>query len=425
MKKVIITLILLLVFGFLGYYIYINYINKEPKIIPEEEKALIDEYYMYGNHFNIKGSLEVSDKSYQTIKLVLYNGKEIEFDIISNIEDNKINFYTSKYINEGLYLDDLSRDVYYLFLRLTYKNEEDEDNDINKYYVLDNQTEYKESIYYTLSTYNNKILINSNNEYNTMMFNIVENSDSETYDITIDPGHGGMDSGGVVQDYKESDFTMEISKKIKENLEEYNLKVKLTHDENDLSSNEVMDYYNENGRAVIPNKVKSKYTFSIHINKNTSTKVNGIEIYTASGINYDLANSLADNITSYTDLGYSTNKLYKKYDGVYTHNFTESEIKSSLADYKNNNYTPYNVTENSNYLYMIRETGGYLTGAYIDDSNVEEIGENPYYNSNIVNESYLLELGYLSNESDLSILLDSTSTIAKAISDAIIKELGL
>lgn len=425
MKKIIITIIILVVLGFLGYYIYINYLDKEPKIIPEEEKVLIEEYYMYGNHFNIKGSLEIKDKSYLDIKLTLYNGTDKEFDIITENEDNKISFYTSEYINEGLYLDDITRGTYYLFLKLTYKNEEDEEKPIVKYYVLDNKTEYKESIYYTLSTYNNKILINSNNEYNTMMFDIIENKDKEIYDITIDPGHGGMDGGGSANDYKETDFTMDISKKIKENLEEKNIKVKLTHDENDLSSNEVMDEYNKHGRAVIPNEVKSKYTFSIHINKNVSSKVKGIEIYTAEGINYDLANLLADNITSYTDLGYSTNKLYKKYNGVYTHNFTESEIKSSLEGYEKKNYTPYNVTEKSNYLYMIRETGGYLTGAYIDDSNPEEVGVNPYYNNNIANEAYLLELGYLSNQSDLDILIKSKDELAKAIATAIIKELGL
>lgn len=425
MKKIIITIIVLVVLGFLGYYIYINYLDKEPKIIPEEEKVSVEEYYMYGNHFNIKGSLELKDKNYLDIKLTLYNGIDKEFDIITETEDNKLNFYTSEEINEGLYIDDISRDTYYLFLKLTYKDEEDEEKQIAKYYILDNQTEYKESTYYTLSTYNNKILINSNNEYNTMMFDIIENNDKEIYDITIDPGHGGMDGGGSTNEYKESDLTMEISKKIKENLEEQNIKVKLTHDENDLSSSEVMDEYNKHGRAVIPNEVKSKYTFSIHINKNTSSKVKGVEIYTAEGINYDLAKTIADNITSYTDLDYSTNKLYKKYNGVYTHNFTKSEVESSLEGYDKKGYTPYNVTEKSNYLYMIRETGGYLTGAYIDDSNPDKVGVNPYYNSNIVNESYLLELGYLSNQSDLSIILESTDNIAKAISDAIIKELNI
>ena len=74
---------------------------------------------------------------------------------------------------------------------------------------------------------------------------------------------------------------------------------------------------------------------------------------------------------------------------------------------------------------MIRETGGYLTGAYVDDSNPDKVGVNPYYKNNIANESYLLELGYLSNQSDLDILIKNKDKLANAISDAIIKELGL
>lgn len=425
MKKVIGIIFGLIVAGLLGYFIYVNYINKVPKIVPEEEKVLVEEYYMYGNHFNINGSLEITDKSYKSIKLTLYNGEDKDYDITTSLEEGKIKFHTSEYINEGLYLDDIARGKYYLFLKLTYIDEKDEEKEINKYYTLDNKTNYSEGTYYTLSKYNNKIVINSINDYNTMMLNISENKDKEIYDITIDPGHGGMDGGGSDNNYKETDFTMNISKKIKANLEKKNLKIKLTHDENDLSSNEVMDEYNGHGRAVIPSEVKSKYTFSIHINKNASSKVSGLEIYTPKNINYDFAKSLAENITSYSGLDYSNNKLYKMSNGVYTHNFTSQEIQSALDGYEKKNYKPYNVTENSNYLYMIRETGGYLTGAYVDDSNPDKVGVNPYYNTNIANESYLLELGYLSNKDDLDIILSKEDKIAEAISDAIIKELGL
>ena len=335
-------------------------------------------------------------------------------------DGTKIDFYLSEYINDGFHIDDLERGNYNLFLKLTYKNPEDEEEPIIKYYILDNDTEYEETTYYTMSKYDNKIVINSDNKYNTMTFNVSKNNNSEIYDITIDPGHGGMDSGGTNGEYYESDFTMAISKKIKENLEESGLKVKLTHEEGEFTTNDYFDEYNDGGRAVIPNEVKSKYTFSIHINKNTSSKVSGFEIYTPANINYDLAKSLADSLTKNTELDYSTNRMYKMFNGIYSRNFSESDITSSLKGYEDKGYNPYNVTTNSNYFYMIRETGGFMTGAYIDDSNPEKVGVNPYYDSNVANESYLLELGYLSNSSDLNILNDSIDDIAKAISEAII-----
>lgn len=427
MKKLIKVVFILLILVLLGYFIYVNYIKEViPKKETEEELASISEYFIYGNHLNIKGSLEITDKNYQSIVLTLYNGKDKDIKVNTEIEDNKINFNTSKYINEGIYLDDLERGTYYLFLKLTYENPEEQEKPIEKYYILKNETNYKETAYYTLSKYNNKVLINSQNDYGTISFNIEENkTNDDIYDITIDPGHGGMDGGGSSGDYKETDFTMDISKKIKSNLEEAGLKVKLTHEEDELTKNDILDEYNEHGRAVIPNEVKSKYTFSIHINKNTSSKVRGVEVYTADNINYDLAKSLAENITTETELDYSSNKLYKVYNGVYTHNFTEQEISSSLKGYEEKNHVPYNVTTNSNYLYMIRETGGYMTGAYVDNSNPDSVGVNPYYNSNIGNESYLLEIGYISNSKDLEILLKSKEKVADAISEAIKAELGL
>ena len=427
MKKLIKVVFILLILVLLGYFIYVNYIKEViPKKETEEELASISEYFIYGNHLNIKGSLEITDKNYQSIVLTLYNGKDKDIKVNTEIEDNKINFNTSKYINEGIYLDDLERGTYYLFLKLTYENPEEQEKPIEKYYILKNETNYKETTYYTLSKYNNKVLINSQNDYGTISFNIEENkTNDDIYDITIDPGHGGMDGGGSSGDYKETDFTMDISKKIKSNLEEAGLKVKLTHEEDELTKNDILDEYNEHGRAVIPNEVKSKYTFSIHINKNTSSKVRGVEVYTADNVNYDLAKSLAENITTETELDYSSNKLYKVYNGVYTHNFTEQEISSSLKGYEEKNRVPYNVTTNSNYLYMIRETGGYMTGAYVDDSNPDSVGVNPYYNSNIGNESYLLEIGYISNSKDLEILLKSKEKVADAISEAIKAELGL
>ena len=133
---------------------------------------------------------------------------------------------------------------------------------------------------------------------------------------------------------------------------------------------------------------------------------------------------IVNNITNNTSLGYSSNRLYKKFDGIYTHNFTESEVKSAIDGYDEKNYKHYNVTTKSNYLYMIRETGGFMTGAYVDNSNPDKVGVNPYYDSNIGNESYLLELGYISNSTDVNTLKEEQDALAKAISDSIIKEIN-
>lgn len=431
MKKIII--ILLVIFLACGGYILYNKLSEDKivPLVPEEENAEISEYFIYGTHLNLTGSLTLDKLEYDNIDLVLYN-KDLKLEkketidkkftsVELNYEEdiNKINFNLSTKINEGLYLDDIAEGNYYLFIRITNKviNEKEEEEITYKYYRLDNKTTYDETKYYTISKYDNKILINSNNDYNTMMFNVEKNTDKEIYDIVIDPGHGGMDPGAVVGSKKETDYTYEMASLLKTSLEDLGLKVKLTWNEDEVGSNTVINYYGPNGRAQVSHEVYAKYVISLHLNS-SAPSVHGVEVYTAGNINYDFAKELVKNITETTDITYSNKSTYKVYNGVYTHNFTEKEIESSNNETISKNRTPYDITTKSNYLYMIRETGGIMTGAYVDDRNEEQKG-NDYYNSNIGAEAYLIEMCYLSNSSDMEILENSKNEYISAISNTI------
>ncbi len=423
-KSVFIILIIIIAISSIGYVIYVEK-NKE-KIIPlstEQEKVAVTEYYIYGTTLNMKGTLTIENLDFDKIELVLYNDKDfLEYEIEYDEDGNKVNFYLSDLINEGLYLDNIEIDKRYMFIRTT-KELEEKDNEGNpqyeyKYYGLENKTEYPKTTYYTMSKYNRKIEINSDNTYQTMMLNIKENKDKEIYDIVIDAGHGGIDPGTTVNEQKETDFTLDIAKLLKEDLTKKGFTVKLTRDEDTLKEDEWFEEYGKNGRAQISHEVYAKYLFSVHLNSSTSSKVKGIEIYTPSDINYELAKSIAESIVDNTSLDYSIQKTYKRFNGVYTHNFSESEINSSNEKAIEKGQTPYDITTKSNYLYMIRETGGIMTGAYVDDRN-EKQQANDYYNSNIGTEAYLMELGYLSSENDLNIIKTEQKQIAEAIAKSI------
>ena len=423
-KSVFIILIIIIAISSIGYVIYVEK-NKE-KIIPlstEQEKVAVTEYYIYGTTLNMKGTLTIENLDFDKIELVLYNDKDfLEYEIEYDEDGNKVNFYLSDLINEGLYLDNIEIDKRYMFIRTT-KELEEKDKEGNpqyeyKYYGLENKTEYPKTTYYTMSKYNRKIEINSDNTYQTMMLNIKENKDKEIYDIVIDAGHGGIDPGTTVNGQKETDFTLDIAKLLKEDLTKKGFTVKLTRDEDTLKEDEWFEEYGKNGRAQISHEVYAKYLFSVHINSSTSSKVKGIEIYTPSDINYELAKSIAESIVDNTSLDYSIQKTYKRFNGVYTHNFSESEINSSNEKAIEKGQTPYDITTKSNYLYMIRETGGIMTGAYVDDRN-EKQQANDYYNSNIGTEAYLMELGYLSSENDLNIIKTEQKKIAEAIAKSI------
>ena len=423
-KSVFIILIIIIAISSIGYVIYVEK-NKE-KIIPlstEQEKVAVTEYYIYGTTLNMKGTLTIENLDFDKIELVLYNDKDfLEYEIEYDEDGNKVNFYLSDLINEGLYLDNIEIDKRYMFIRTT-KELEEKDKEGNpqyeyKYYGLENKTEYPKTTYYTMSKYTRKIEINSDNTYQTMMLNIKENKDKEIYDIVIDAGHGGIDPGTTVNGQKETDFTLDIAKLLKEDLTKKGFTVKLTRDEDTLKEDEWFEEYGKNGRAQISHEVYAKYLFSVHINSSTSSKVKGIEIYTPSDINYELAKSIAESIVDNTSLDYSIQKTYKRFNGVYTHNFSESEINSSNEKAIEKGQTPYDITTKSNYLYMIRETGGIMTGAYVDDRN-EKQQANDYYNSNIGTEAYLMELGYLSSENDLNIIKTEQKQIAEAIAKSI------
>ena len=54
----------------------------------------------------------------------------------------------------------------------------------------------------------------------------------DVYDIVIDPGHGGSDNGAEYGGYSEADQTIIYGKRVKEELEELGLKVKITRNRN-------------------------------------------------------------------------------------------------------------------------------------------------------------------------------------------------
>jgi len=233
------------------------------------------------------------------------------------------------------------------------------------------------------------------------------------YDITIDAGHGGESPGAVYKGYKESDIVLDYALKLKEVLEKQGLKVALTRNEDVLT-----EEYGEKGRAVLPNKVKSKYTFSLHLNSFTKVR-SGVEVYAPNKSDLTFAKILAKNIVEFANTEYSANEIDKVYDGVYVRTFTKKDIEESNKSAKEDGYESYNITEDTPYLFMIRETGAKITNAYVDGRN-KEYRRNLYYNSSMGNESYLIELGYINSDEDLNNLLNNKEGYLKGMAQSIL-----
>lgn len=421
MKKAVIFIVIL--GSILGAYQRFGYLLqnqlsslKEKQLkIEKNTSAQLEELYIYGRNLHIKGNLNLEQITPIEIKLLLYNNNFQTYHLDYEIHHNQLLFWLGDKLNNGPILDNIALGKYYLFIEVDYSSQE---GNPKKYYPLTNQTTYQKTNYYTLKSINHKIQISKESSYPTMILEVSKNQEKSIYDIVIDPGHGGKDSGAINGNYKESTLTYEVASLLKKKLEKLGFSVKLTHNGN-IPLDEVMDNYNSHGRAIIPQKVKAKYLFSLHLNSSTASYVNGLEIYTANQIDNTLAKQLAENLVNDTGLNYSTNKSYKITDGVYTRNFTEKEIQESTEEMKKKGQIPYPITTNSNYFFMIRETGGIMTGAYIDDKNPQTVGINPYFQSNVGVESYILELGFITNHHDLENFITNKERYANSIAKTI------
>ena len=402
--KFIFVLIFLIVV-IMAIYFFINYKTFLGKI-NYDINGNITYYDRYGIHLNFKGDFKLDD-SYDSPILVLSNGnfeKVIDWEL--DKDKDKYSFETSRFINKGINLETLDNGNYYLLIKA-------KKNDDVIYFPLINKTKYEDIIYYTLSKNgkNKKIDITWDKfeGHEVLGFHIKNtNLPDDVYDITIDPGHDGNDSGMIVCEngdvpnsngkclksttYKEADINFDVASALKEKLEKMGYKVKLTRD----SKEDTVPTYGEMGSGTMANTTKSKFNLALHHNSTNipegMSTTYGFEVYVAGNSSFDLARSFVKNIGKYADVLVSTKEEFKVEDGIYQR-FSSDGVP---------------------YYYMIREIGGIATGAYQDGSNTM-YDENPYYDSNDTAEGYLFELGYIDNVAELKNILNNPSGYAKGI----------
>lgn len=105
---------------------------------------------------------------------------------------------------------------------------------------------------------------------------------NNNYIITIDPGHGGKDPGTSYKNILEKNINLEISKKLKIELEKKSYKVYLTREgDYDLSkpnaiSRKKSDFDN---RIKLINEVKSNMYLSIHLNYLSDSRYSGAQVF--------------------------------------------------------------------------------------------------------------------------------------------------
>ena len=371
----------------------------------------ITSYTTYGRFFNLAGTI---DGIYEDIVLILSDANdEIEYELVLEKGEDVTNFKTNKLINQGINLEKVPLGKYVFFIKIGEGEEA-------KYYTLNDRSKMKDITYYTITkeSKNNEIKIGFE-DYDEKSFMVLNNEDvklpSDIYDVVVDPGHGGNDVGANKNGYYESKINLEYGLKLKESLEGLGLKVKLTRE-----TDESIPNYGENSRVSIPYETKAKLLLSVHQNSAIyNVGDGGVEIYVPNHADNEFASMLATNIVENTSTIYSSNVANKIGRGVYLRKFSNSDLASMTKEAKDKGYTPYEgATTDTTYYYIIRETGGIVSGAYVDDRNSDKPW-NIYYNSNHGCESYLLELGFINSTTNLNILLTEQDKYVKAITDSV------
>ena len=290
-----------------------------------------------------------------------------------------------------------------------------------KIYLLKNLSSNLTNEYYTITKNgkNNKIDILFNEENKSIQIKSKEAIlPDDVYDFVIDAGHGGSDTGAQYHEYNEKDFTLDYSISLKSKLENEGFKVKLTR-ENDVRT----PSYGKNSRSETPFETKAKLILSIHLNSSDYDENDGgVEIYSPNHANLEFAKSLADNIVTSVGTGYSINSYKRIFDGVYVRTFSQEEIDNFRNETISDGYSFYEtITTDTNYLFMIRETGGKITGAYMDGR--DQYGSlNHYYNSNISAEGYLLELGFINSSKEIERFKTKKDEYLDAICKSILED---
>lgn len=388
----------------------------------QDKPADVTKFYTYGRAFNINGKISnIKKDNFEGAKLVITDGADYEnvYNVNYSFEENNLIFSSDVEINSGIIIDELNASEYYILLRLKLNNSAEP-----KYYSFVNSSEYNNIDYYTITNEgkNKKAKIEflekdyNNSKYNILKISLEDVSLPENvYDIVIDAGHGGKDTGERSGAITEADVALDYANILKTRLEEIGYKVKLTRDENNSEYYTDTNMYDKDGRITIACESKSKLMISFHIN-NGVKGLNGLEIYCPPKSNLDFAKDMASKIKEYSNINYSNNNSFKQADGVYVRNFTKSVMKEYINTANKKGYEPYNITENTPYLYTIREVGGIATRAYVDGRN-KLYSKNEYYDTNQGIESYQIELGYIKN--DLNIITSEKENYIRGIVEAI------
>ncbi len=408
-------------------------------------QASLTKAFIYGTHLGLEGTLALAaEMQPQSAELLWYTmeGVQQSWPLRFETAEGVMTFSNTEKLNDGMELEPLAEAEGWLLLRVTVPGADGQAVPSDYGLTLSQQTAADLPFtYYTVTQNgtNRRIVL----EQQTMRFAdeaLAEQSGlhlscaaaplpEDVYDIVIDPGHGGTDAGSLSNNmwYYEAEIVLDIALRTKQALEEMGYKVLITRDgTEDPKTMMAYTMYDEDGRVNVTAGSGAKLCLSVHLNSYDGYMEDdqgGVQIYAADNMDYTFAAQLAQSVAQHAGSYVSTMASYKVVDGVFCRVFTQGDSDELAAEGYEFNFTPYDIPAGTNYYYIIRETGGRLTGAYIDGRH-PHYGENLYRDSAVGVESYLCELGYITLDSELERLLNDPQGYADGLAAAVHARFG-
>ena len=253
-----------------------------------------------------------------------------------------------------------------------------------------------------------------------LVVNNVTSLPEDVYDIMIDAGHGGLDSGsiGYGGELFERDEVLKASQYMFERFKAHGLKVKMTReDEHDPAGEGNFEYtmspYMDNGRVTQVYDYEPKYVVSNHLNALDGAQ-RGYQVYASVASSKMWSDLIA---SEFKALGHtakdSLTSEYRVSPGVYKQSFIcEPDGEYMLAGC---------LRDVTDYFYYIRETGGQFTHATSIAARNERYSQVPRYGA----ETILVEFAYLDNQEDSLLWLSEWESFSEAVVKATVDYLKI
>ncbi|HVV05188.1 MAG TPA: N-acetylmuramoyl-L-alanine amidase [Puia sp.] len=157
--------------------------------------------------------------------------------------------------------------------------------------------------------------------------------------VVVDAGHGGIDPGAINKDgVQEKDINLQLAEKIKQLGSQYNVRILLTRDKDELAGNKATKRESLEYRAQMANDNKADLFLSIHTDMQPSAYVKGFNVYVAeNNAHYAQCVEFGSALTASLQKTYTTEvSLRKRKENIYVlHNTQMPAVLLSFGNMNN------------------------------------------------------------------------------------------